>query len=60
LTFIQSDAAISGGNSGGPLLDGRGNVVGVSTLKIMGVGVEGLAFFIPIADALAALNVEMR
>ena len=49
-----------GGNSGGPLLDHHGNVVGVSTLKIMRVGVEGLGFFIPIADALAALNVEMR
>jgi serine protease Do len=60
LTFIQSDVAISGGNSGGPLLDHHGNVVGVSTLKIMRVGVEGLGFFIPIADALAALNVEMR
>ena len=60
LTFIQSDAAISRGNSGGPLLDDHGNVVGVSTSKIMEVGVEGLGFFIPIADALAALNIEMR
>jgi S1-C subfamily serine protease len=60
LTLIQSDADIQGGNSGGPLVDVRGNVIGIS---VSGIGVEqlsaGLNFFIPIHDALAKLNMEI-
>ncbi len=57
--FIQSDAAISPGNSGGPLLDRFGNVVGISALKATSPGVEGIGLFIPIVDALAAINVSV-
>jgi serine protease Do len=58
LGFIQSDAAISGGNSGGPLLDAKGNVLGISVLKVITEKTESLNLFIPIADALKALNIR--
>ncbi|MHB1217309.1 MAG: S1C family serine protease [Alphaproteobacteria bacterium] len=53
--FIQSDAAISGGNSGGPLVDANGNVVGISTGSIEGRGAQNLNFFVPIRSALDAI-----
>ncbi len=58
LKFIQSDAAVSGGNSGGPLLDAKGNVIGISVLKLITETTESLNLFIPIADALNALNIK--
>lgn len=47
---IQHDAAINTGNSGGPLLDARGRVVGINTFKLLG-GTEGIGFARPIALA---------
>ena len=46
--YIQSDAAINGGNSGGPLVDMSGRVIGINTVKYVGYGVEGLSFSIPV------------
>lgn len=60
LTHIQSDADVHGGNSGGPLVDARGNVIGIA-VSIIGIRKRsiGLNFFIPIHDALAKLNIEI-
>lgn len=46
-TFIQTDAAINDGNSGGALVNIQGKVVGINTAKIKITGVEGMGFAIP-------------
>lgn len=46
-TFIQFDAAINKGNSGGPLFDEFGKVVGMNTLSGDAATVEGISFAIP-------------
>jgi putative serine protease PepD len=53
--YIQFSAPISPGNSGGPLVDGEGRVVGVSTAKLVDTGVEALAFAVPVQIVCAVL-----
>lgn len=51
--FIQTDAAVNPGNSGGPLFDGAGRVVGINAqIYSQSGGFQGLAFAIPIDVAL--------
>ena len=53
MTLIQTNAALNSGNSGGPLINRYGQVIGINTMKISAftddAGVEGLGFAIPSA-----------
>jgi putative serine protease PepD len=46
--YIQTDAAVSPGNSGGPLLDACGRVVGLISSRISGAGAENIGLAIPV------------
>ncbi|KQO10654.1 S1C family serine protease [Paenibacillus sp. Leaf72] len=53
---IQVDASINQGNSGGPLINLNGQVVGINSMKIADIGVEGLGFAIPTNNAMPIVN----
>ena len=55
--LIQTDAAVNGGNSGGPLIDASGNVVGVVTAT-SGTA-QGIAFAIPISAATSMIQAAL-
>ena len=52
MNVLQTDAAVNSGNSGGPLCDSNGEVIGVISAKISASGVEGMGFAIPIEVAI--------
>ena len=56
LTLMQTDAAINGGNSGGGLFNNKGELIGIVESKASAVGVEGLAFALPINNVSPIIN----
>ncbi|OYU71192.1 MAG: hypothetical protein CFE28_15020 [Alphaproteobacteria bacterium PA2] len=56
--LIQSDVSIAHGNSGGPLLDEKGNVIGMTVSGLENT-TANLNFFIPVAEILKALNLKL-
>ena len=59
MTLIQTNAALNNGNSGGPLINVYGQVVGINTMKMGSsstTSVEGLGFAIPIASTAYMIN----
>lgn len=60
-TYIQHDAAINGGNSGGGLFDIYGNLIGINTKKLIGTSsdpIEGIGFAIPIVTIMQLNNIN--
>ena len=62
MTLIQTNAALNNGNSGGPLINCYGQVIGINTIKMSayyssGASVEGLGFAIPISTAKPIIDV---
>lgn len=53
---IQTDATINSGNSGGPLCNILGQVIGITSSKLIGDGVEGMGFSIPIETVNAIID----
>ena len=49
MTLLQTNAAINEGNSGGPLINMYGQVIGITNMKALSTGVEGIGFAIPTA-----------
>jgi serine protease Do len=58
-TLIQSDAAISPGNSGGPLLNDKGAVIGIAVSKLRDPSARSINFFIPIAGAMDSVRFKL-
>lgn len=56
MDMIQTNAAINEGNSGGALANMRGQIVGINTLKIANLTVEGMGFAIPSNDVIPILE----
>ena len=52
INTFQFSAAVNPGNSGGPVYDANGEIIGIVSVKIMGSSVEGIGFAIPINDAI--------
>jgi serine protease Do len=53
---IQTDAAINAGNSGGALINSKGELIGINSLKLSGEGVEGIGFAMPINSSMGIID----
>jgi serine protease Do len=60
VNFIQTDVSINSGNSGGPLLNSRGEIIGITTFKALGRGIEGIGFGIPSNVVIEMLNLKFE
>ena len=51
MKVLQTDTAINSGNSGGPLCNSNGQVIGITNMKLASSSIEGMGFAIPIETA---------
>lgn len=56
MKVLQTDTAINSGNSGGPLCNSNGEVIGITNMKLASSSVEGMGFAIPIETAIKYAN----
>ena len=52
MSVLQTDTAINSGNSGGPLANSNGEVIGINSMKLASSNIEGMGFAIPIETAI--------
>jgi len=60
VNIIQSDVSVNPGNSGGPLVNKKGELIGVVRSKLIGFGVEGISFMIPASKVSEFLGIEFK
>ncbi len=60
MRVIQTDTAINSGNSGGPLCNSNGQVIGITNMKLASTGIEGMGFAIPIEEASSLADTIIR
>ena len=60
MKVLQTDAAINQGNSGGPLVNSNGEVIGITSSKLVNTSIESMGFAIPIEDVIGKLEVFER
>jgi len=56
MKVLQTDAAVNPGNSGGPLVNYKGEVIGIISMKIVDNEIEGMGFAIPIEDVMTHIG----
>jgi serine protease Do len=57
--YLQTDAAVNRGNSGGPLVTASGEAAAIVSYKLVGASVEGIAFGVPLGPGLNALGIGL-
>ena len=60
MKVLQTDTAINSGNSGGPLCNSNGEVIGITNMKLASSSIEGMGFAIPIETAIKMANQLME
>ena len=60
MEVLQTDTAINSGNSGGPLCNSNGQVIGITNMKLAASSVEGMGFAIPIETAVTNAETLMK
>jgi S1-C subfamily serine protease len=56
--FLQTDAKVNPGNSGGAMINQRGELVGIVSSKYVGYGIEGIGFAIPVSEIKERLKIS--
>jgi S1-C subfamily serine protease len=58
--YLQTDLAVNPGNSGGPLINEHGEVIGIVQSKLVGKGIEGLGFAVPMQVVMERLKLRIK
>jgi len=59
IRFLQTDASVNAGSSGGPLFTSDGRVAGIIVQKRRGPGVEGIGLAVPMAEVVEGLSLDL-